>query len=629
MSNSLKHRGPDDEGFALIDKNNNTYFFRGNDTVEKCNQLPHISSCDKNKMIIGFAHRRLSIIDLSSSGHQPMSRLSGSFVIVHNGEIYNYKEIKKELLSLGYQFRSKTDTEVILNAYIEWGEECVQKFIGMWAFGIWDKKRNTVFLSRDRFGIKPLYYEAQKRFFVFASEIKALMELENASNTLNYISALQYLSFGSQSDPNQTLFEGVREVPPGTNLIYDCNTFTYKEVRYYDLNGEVEKRQKAETSFSFQEYRQRFTDSIDIHLRADVPIGSCLSGGLDSSAIVSHAARRITNGTFSTFTAAYKEKDIDESEYAKLVSSSNPHIESFFTYPSSSVFWNDLDRFIRYQDLPVNSTSMFAQWEVMKLASEKKMKVLLDGQGADETLGGYENFAGLYLIGLIKRGNLLSFMRNFHLLNKNRGINSFRELGRTVYYILPESLKIKVRERGRIGISSISPDFRIGLVKEKTPDEYRVSKNSSFTQSCILAIEYGLRSLLRYEDRNSMAFSIESRVPFLDHRLVEYTLSLPIEFKFNGGWSKYVLRKAIEGDLPESVVWRRDKKGFITPQKVWKHELNDAINRYFKEYDFPDFLDKNFLIKVISGSKNNSSHLSEFWRVFSFLKWLEVFKVKI
>jgi asparagine synthase (glutamine-hydrolysing) len=628
MSRIQRHRGPDDEGYVLIDNQNQQHFLRGDGTINEFSYLPHINKISEISAYIGLAHRRLSIIDLSYAGHQPMGYNENKFIIVYNGEVYNYKEIKRDLQSKDYTFTSNSDTEVILGAYNEWGGECVKKFIGMWAFAILDLKENIVFLSRDRFGIKPLYYTARPEAFAFSSEIKGLLELDFVKRNANYYSIYQYLSFGTLSNYNKTLFEDILELPPGHNLIYKYNEDNLILTQYYDLSYQIKNYipQINETEPTLM-YKTLFEDSINLHLRSDVSVGSCLSGGLDSSAIVAYSIPKINNHFFNTFSAVYNDKNIDESYYAGLVSSHFKNIRAFYTYPTSEKYWQDIDKLTWHQDLPIDSTSMFAQWEVMKLAKSQNMKVLLDGQGSDESLGGYSIFAGIFLLNLLKKGRMFSFVNNAKRLKENRSINIWNEIWRVVYYILPDILKRKVMQKKRIGHSFISPEFEQEIQDLEIPE--RISKNINIKESCILAIKYGLHELLRYEDRNSMAFSIESRVPFLDHRLVEYTLSLTDNWKISNGWSKYILRKIAEPYLPGEVVWRKDKKGFITPQKAWKKELNQNILNYLRNYDFPKILNKQQIVNFTLTDINDSTQLSEFWRMLSFLKWVEVYKVKI
>ena len=624
MSRLLKHRGPDDEGFLLIKDDNNFIHLKGVDSITELNHLPSISDFNSsNNYSIGFLHRRLSIIDLSAAAHQPMSYQNDNFFITYNGEIYNYKEIKTELLAKGYKFHSDSDTEVILASYIEWGKACINKFVGMWAFAIYDKIKKQVFLSRDRFGIKPLYYSVNGNKIAFASEIKALLALDFVSSQADHKSVVEYISYGAVNDSSDNLFADVKQVPPAHNLTIDINTFKTTVEEYYNLEQKV-KEYSFTSSDYINSFRDIFKNSIDLHLRSDVPVGSCLSGGLDSSSIVAYAVSQMDGKKLKTFTASYHQKEIDESYFAKLVSGHFKNIDPYYTYPTIENYWGDLDKLTWYQDLPIHSTSMYAQWEVMKLTHANGIKVVINGQGSDEILGGYYNFAGLYLIELIKKGNVLKFFSEFGKIKNRFTPTIYTDLARALFYFMPESFQRIIRTEKRIGPAFISEEYKKQYQNIKMP----VRGGKNFKEHSFNSIHYGLQSLLRYEDRNSMAFSVESRVPFLDHRLVEFSIALKNEWKVRDGWSKYILRKAVEPLLPKEVVWRKNKMGFLTPQKMWKKGLQEKLTSYVNETSIPEIIDRKYLLKLCSSDLNNTFHLSEFWKMISFLKWAEVFKVR-
>lgn len=272
---------------------------------------------------------------------------------------------------------------------------------------------------------------------------------------------------------------------------------------------------------------------------------------------------------------------------------------------------------IWHQDLPIGSSSIFAQWEVMKLASAFKMKVLLDGQGADETLGGYSLFTGFYLIDLIKKFKLISFIKNIQFIKENRSVRPINELSRAAFYYLPNILQKTIRNKSRIGSKFISAEFLNEYKDEPTP--YKSMPN--YLDMSIEIIKYGLHELLRYEDRNSMAFSIESRVPFLDHRLVEFSLALDNELKLKNGWTKFILRKAIDKNLPKQITWRKDKKGFVTPQNIWKKELQPNLLDFLTNSKSVDFINMDYLLKSVNNNISSKNHLSEFWKIISVIKW--------
>lgn len=623
MSNSIRHRGPDDEGFLLVDAEKKIIHAHGDDSVSEVKNRPHILSFQNQKFRLGLVHRRLSIIDLSAHGHQPMPYANGKIQIVFNGEIYNYREIKSELQSLGYKFESDSDTEVILAAYLQWGKNCVLRFMGMWAFAIYDFEKNCLFISRDRFGIKPLYYHYENGKLVFASEIKAILQDKSIAKKLNQKNLFEYLSYGKIADPYQTLFQNIVELPAACNLMYQLDDDKLKIEKYYDLEeSSLALRNSILPNNYFQEYENRFNESISMHLRADVSIGTCLSGGLDSSAIVAFASPKLGSVNFNSFTAVYDDASIDESYFAKSVSSHFKNISPYYTTPAASTYWNDIDKLIWHQDLPVASTSMYAQWEVMKLAHQHGMKVLLDGQGADETLGGYSVFTGVYLFDLLKKFRFAKFYKEGQQLKLNRSVKILNETGRAAFYLLPSSLKKKIREKERLGSLFISNDFKNQF--SNVQDKGMMGKD--FFDMSLLSVKYGMHDLLRYEDRNSMAFSIESRVPFLDHRLVELSLALPDDFKINNGWTKYILRKTVDNKIPAEVVWRKDKKGFVTPQKKWKEELKPQLSEFINQVNLP-VINKKEILAALNNPNLNATQVSEFWKMIAFLKWHVIFEV--
>jgi asparagine synthase (glutamine-hydrolysing) len=622
MSYSIRHRGPDDEGFLLFGTRERSVLqCRGKDTIQNLRDLKSIDSVSEREINIGFVHRRLSIIDLSETGHQPMCDASGKFWITYNGEIYNYPELRNELKS-GYKFVTHSDTEVILAAYSKWGVSCVERFIGMWAFAILDLTRNSILLSRDRFGIKPLYFTNSLGRIAFASEIKALLESKLIQPVADIKNLVQYIAYGNIME--KTLFKGVSSLKPGCNLHINLNDFSYTEECFYHLSSKRHIHYDKE-EIEIRNYFDLLSDSVRIHLRSDVPVGSCLSGGLDSSAIVSLAAPLFSPGVFKTFTASYPGRSIDEVKYAKLVAHTQSNIDQVFCYPESDGFFNDLDKIIYHNDFPINSTSVYAQWEVMRTVSENKIKVLLDGQGADEVLGGYYPFAGIYMIDELLNFRFFSIPKNYRSIKKNFTSQINTVIGRALYYFLPSFIQKMIRTRMRLGPDLISKNYKFLINSLEVPD----LGGKSYYQYSLNSIRWGLTELLRYEDRNSMAFSIESRVPFLDHRLVEFTLSLENEYKLHNGWTKYILRRATESILPKEISYRRDKIGFATPQKEWKSEKNKFLIDYINQARIPEILDKQMISSLCNTELTNPTQNSEFWKIISLIKWFEIFNVSL
>ena len=618
MNSILNHRGPDDEGYLLADREGFCTFYKGKDTIIEKNELD-IRAChfDKKK-IIAIGHRRLSIIDLSPGGHQPMQFLN--LVISFNGEIYNYIEIRESLVSIGYSFTTNTDTEVILKAYHHWGEKCVSMFVGMWAMVILDFEKNRIFCSRDRFGIKPLYYYKTDQCFAFASEIKALFCYNNVIKKVDEENLFAYLYRGNIDNLTTTLFKDISEFPSGSNAIFGLENMDLKISRYYDV-GQIKSEDKV-TSIeeAGAHYHELLQNSLKIHLRSDVPVGSCLSGGIDSSSITAMSAQINKGIDFNTFTAAYYDKNVDESNYVSLIIKMYENVRPYYIYPDSRTFWIDIEKLVWHQDLPINSSSVFAQWEVMKTASASGMKVLLDGQGVDEVLGGYKYFMGVYAYELLRSLRMLKLVHELYLMKVNRSVNSIQELGRTVLSNSFPGLENFVRRRYTYASDLLSNDFRDEHLHDFAPN---FSLNDLYKAS-VYSIKHVLPELLRYEDRNSMAFSIKSRVPFLDHRIVDFSMSLPNDFKIYKGWSKYVLRKAVENSIPQQIAWRKDKKGFDTPQAQWKNKSKIHIRNFLDSIVVPPYFENARLRKYLLNEEIDTRSQSEFWRIISILCWFKI-----
>jgi asparagine synthase (glutamine-hydrolysing) len=621
LSQTLKHRGPDDEGFFLTNQQGFSESFRGVDTINELNQLRHISE-NGNSSSLALVHRRLSILDVSELGHQPFLSKNGRYCIVFNGEVYNFKEIRKELEVKGYTFKSGTDTEVVLQAFIEWGKNCVTRFVGMWAFAIYDNQSSILTLSRDRFGIKPLYFYLGERCFVFASEIKALLKAKDVDKTVSQENLGSYLSFGTTASPYQNLFEHIKDLEPGCNYEYNLKNHQLSKEPYFSIDKKVDLNSNS-LKENTQKFEELFHAAISLHLRSDVEIGSCLSGGLDSSAIVYEASKQLGKTSLKTFTAAYQNPLIDESSFAKTVVNALDNVNDIYTYPDAKTMINDMDKLMYHQDLPIGSTSIFAQWEVMKCANQHNVKVLLDGQGADEVLGGYTNFGGIYLIELLKNLRFNKFLKEYKRLKQNFSPQVKNAVLKAAYYYLPTLLQKQLRAKERLSYNFINDN----IAKELRLDVPNRG-GKTFEAHSQLSVKFGMYDLLRYEDRNSMAFSIESRVPFLYHRLVDFIRSLPNDQKIYNGWAKFVLRQLLNEKLDDKVVWRKDKKGFVTPQKEWKNELMNSLTSELKDSDMPSLMNREYVLKLCDKDLSNASHLSEFWRAYSVVKWYNTFNLK-
>ena len=549
-------------------------------------------------------------------------------VITYNGEIYNYIELKEELKTLGYSFDSDCDTEVVLLAYQHWGVDCVKKFNGMWAFSIFDKENNIIFSSRDRFGIKPFYYYETDSSFYFSSEIKQFTVIPNFEKKLNTMVAIRFLVYSDLNTTNETFFNGVYELNPGNNLIYDLSTNTFNIQKWYDVNSIRTKsinEQEAQNKF-----KELFYDSVRLRLRSDVKLGCLLSGGLDSSSIVSVVDQLLRDKKFDTISSCFKEKEYDEQEYIDILIKEK-NINAHKIFPNLNEFFSMeiFDLMVFNQDQPFSSASHFAEYCVFQSAKEQKLKVVLDGQGADETLAGYHDFFYVYLLELIKNLKFTTFLKEVQYIRKHHKY-SFKRISSTLLiFALPKSIENKLRQI--FGKSDLSKwiDFskvdskKMNYIKKENFNLLQYSKK----QLSLNSVPYQLHS----EDRNSMIHSIESRLPFLDYRLVEFILSLPSSFKIKDGTTKCILRESLKKILPLKIKQRQNKMGFVTPEEIWMRENKEIVlEQLHNAVEYTNGLINKEIINdfnnMILGNRSFSHH---YFRVISFYRWLKVFEVKI
>lgn len=642
---TLRHRGPDDEGYLLWNLHNAGQYVLagGEDTPWEVFRSNYLYSPKKtfdallqerNRYNLALAHRRLSIIDLSPSGHQPMCNENGTIWIVYNGEIYNFRELRKELESLGHRFASNTDTEVIIHAYEEWGPGCLNKFNGMWAFCIWDARMQQLFCSRDRLGIKPLYYFFDGRRFFFSSEIKALLEYglpRRANDALIY----DYLSYGLLDHTAHTLFEGIHQLRGGEYLELNLITQTIRTNRYWKAEEKSTTAKKSAEEYAIQLY-ELLRDAVRLRLISDVPVGSCLSGGIDSSVVVSLVDRLMRENGLKipgsdiqkTFSARYGDQRHDEGRFIEAVVNQTQS-DAHFVYPTGEGLLKEIDQIIYHQDEPFGSTSIYAQWCVFRLAKASGVKVVLDGQGADELLAGYDGFYITYM------ADLLRSLRWVQLLDEARKFVAIRptySLSKVFYSVgvasLPRHFKQvlrRVRHLGRPSPNWLHPDMA-QLYQQHPREKYPRSLDEAFVQTLT---ETTLPALLHYEDRDSMAHSIESRLPYLDYRVVEFLLAVPADQKISFGINKRVLRAAATGLIPEVVRQRRDKIGFSTPEDVWFREAMRGFiesiiaSKQFQNRPYFDCKAVQAFVQSYMEGKNNDS--SALWRIINLELWLRSF----
>ncbi|MBN1888617.1 MAG: asparagine synthase (glutamine-hydrolyzing) [Thermoflexales bacterium] len=577
----LRHRGPDDEGYVLV----NTQAGRsvpggGQATMSQLN-LPPIENFADQDFDLAFGFRRLAILDLSAAGHQPMSDPHERYWIVFNGEIYNYLALRAELSGLGYSFQSRTDTEVVLAAYQHWGTACLPRLNGMWALAIWDKQERCLFLARDRFGIKPLYYARQDGALTFASEIKALVGKHGIPFQADDETIYRYLVAGDPPPSQErTYFKGVLSLPPGQWLRVGPTPDRVIQQRYWDL-PELGDAPRTSPDNEIERYRDLLIDTVRLHLQSDVLVGTCLSGGLDSSSIVWAIRHLLTQGhvadgqlgeRLKTFSAVYDtEGRYNERSYIQKVLDATG-VEGNFTFPTVERLRADLEQLVWHQEHPFGSLSVFAQWCVMSKARECGVTVLLDGQGADEALGGYRPFE-IFLNDVIHRAGLWPACREARAIQAATCLPAYPLLARSLVYSLPSPVTRTMRRqhaRRQADRACLQPDFALHFGHQTRADWFDWSKHATLDRHLRTVLtESSLPFLLHYEDRNAMAFSVEARVPFLDHRLVEFAFAAAAGWRIHQGWTKWILRKAMQGRLPDEIVWRRDKVGFEVPEGRW------------------------------------------------------------
>lgn len=577
MLKTLEHRGPDAEGI----------FTEGG---------------------VHLGHRRLSIIDLSTEANQPMHYKN--YVIVFNGEIYNYIELRKELQKEGHHFITQSDTEVILHSFEEWGEGCLEYFRGMWAFAILDKDMQRIFLARDRFGIKPLYYLNAKNNFIFASEIKAIVA--NRKRKVKYDILLTYLALGLEDYSSETSFADIKQLLPGERGILDLKTQKWQTEIYYYLDS------TRRSSVDNPEYSTILQGAVRLHLRSDVPVGTCLSGGIDSSIIAALAARiKITfnSSKFIAVTAQSESAHNDESRYAQEVIK-YCGMDSCLTKPTYQEFSRNIEKCLYMLDEPVGGPSVFMQYAVMQAAHQAGLKVLLDGQGGDETLLGYERYFPSFFKEMALQGHWLTLFREFFLAMRNSGLSSAILFAYTFYFLsisLRKTLMVK-----RFGfLKSEFLQFPLKVMKEwfcgiENLRDLQISEISRFQ----------LPHLLRYEDRNSMAHSIEARVPYVDHCCVERALLIEAREKIKDGYTKYPLRELASTILPTSIAWRKKKIGFEAPEQIWFQQHCGKMQQ--------EVINSTILKKICAQIPNlRKTTFDIAWRLYNIAVWERIYNIEI
>lgn len=622
MTDVIAHRGPDGEGFALF----------GRDTVLT---MRRSDLREQTGSHIGFGHRRLAIVDISEAGHQPMSGAGGRFWIVYNGEIYNHLELRGELEALGHRFSTQSDTEVLLAAWQHWGRDCLTRLNGMFAFVLYDRQTRQVFAVRDRFGVKPLYWwRNPDGLLAIGSEIKQFTVLPGWRAHLNGQRAYEYLNWGLTDHTHSTMFDGVFQVPPGhlLEILLDRMNAAPVAQAWYRLEADA-----PETNFqdAVAKFRQIFLDSVKLRLRADVPVGTALSGGLDSSSIVCAVNDLLSpsGGRSKTFSARARDDAFDEGRFIEAVLGATravPHT----VYPDADGLLADLSDLVWHHDEPFGSTSVYAEWCVFRSVAGASVKVTLDGHGADETLIGYTAFIGPQLGQLARRGQIGTLLSEIAAQRQLHRRSPGFLLSQLVDDLLPNALRDPLRRM--LGRSHGSPDWLdMSRLQASPSDPFTALGDHGHGIAGMSRAQLAGTSLpmqLKWADRDSMAHSVESREPYLDHRLVSFILGQPDAYKMQGGWTKRLLREALSDIVPPVITRRLDKMGFVTPEELWvRRDRPDAFRQALQQAATsargllrPEAL--AYGNAMIDGTVPFHNRL---WRMICFGKWIERFQVEV
>lgn len=645
MISSITHRGPDDEGYFLLPADGGSPVCCGGQSTQKdaysldaaFAPAGDIKSSSEMRAMLALGHRRLSILDLSPIGHQPMCSPDRRYWIVYNGEIYNFIELRQELEAKGYSFISHTDTEVILAAYAQWGQECLHRFNGMWAFAIYDTHNQDVFLARDRFGVKPLYFwMAPDHTFCFGSEIKQFTAFPGWTPRINPDRVRDFLVFGITDHTDETMFKGVNQIPGGHFLRLPVGVNRLSEnsgvhlIKWYKLDPKpfVGKYEDA-----VKQYRSLFEQAVELRLRADVPIGTGLSGGLDSSAIVcqmNNVLRKLGRHEIqNTFSACASDERFDERKWIAVVAK-HTSVKTNFVFPTVRGLFDELSDVVWHHDEPFHATSVYAEWCVFKEVGAGQVKVTLDGHGADEILAGYHSFLFFNLVGLVKDFHLFQVVKEIAAMKQRFKYSWAKSLLKILVYNFPK----KVVEYLRVWDQTSRLDWlNIELLNTESRHLLFNESHTGIRQNSMMQVLFtSLPHQLHWADRDSMAHSIEMRVPYLDYRLVEFVVSCPDIYKVQNGITKRMHRDAMSDTLPREIAERADKIGFATPESLWVQE--SSRDEFFKAVQDAVVQSKGLLNarsveiarEIIYGNRKYDGIV---WRWICFGAWMKRFNVAL
>ncbi len=571
--------------------------------------------------LVTLLNRRLAIIDLKT-GDQPKYNDDKSIIVIYNGEIYNYRELREQLKKKNHKFSTESDTEVIVRGYEEWGDQCFDRFNGMFAIALYDKNKHKLILVRDHFGIKPLYYSIIGQKLIFCSEIKPIVSSDLIKKVPNDKTIYRYLKYRVHDDQPETFFANVKKLMPGEMLTVDKNGIQIKS--FTNLQEELKnfKPKKINpTDSTVKEFKEKFINAVKLRLISDVPVGTCLSGGLDSSTVVSAInqllKKKIQESNSigkiqQTFSAVFPGYSNDEERYIDDLLKETSRVRNFKVKPQARTFIKELEEFVKVQEEPTISTGPYAQYKVMEEAA-KHVTVVLDGQGSDEMLAGYDPYFFVYLKQLINEKNYFKFIAELFFARD----------------IVFKYLQLKLRSF--FGLRrEIEPEkvLNSNFTTKYSNEKFKII-NNNLRQRLIKDVFYNsLPSLLRYEDKNSMKFSIEGRVPFLDTNLIKFIFSLPDRYFINNGWNKKILRAGFTALLPKSIAKRRNKIGFTTPEEKWFRQLTNEIYSILLSESFANrkYFDRPAVLRafeLFTEGKNDDTLL--FWRLINLEIWLRIF----
>jgi asparagine synthase (glutamine-hydrolysing) len=564
----INHRGPDDEGIVLI--NTSTGDYNVSRSLVDQIEVENGNWVENYNLILG--HKRLSILELSAKGHQPMKGCDGSW-IMFNGEIYNYIELREELKSIGCNFNGNSDTEVILEAYRMWGKNCLNKFNGMWSIIIWDNRNKDIFISNDRFGVKPLYYFETPNGFKLISETKQITAYREVNTGLNQSHIRQFLEYGYADTDENTMYNGLYRFKKSNYISFSSNKYQIgwlreNQINYYKING---SRVHISKEQAIEKFKFLFQDAVKIRMRADVDFAFAISGGLDSSAIL-YTAKKLLSAerkddkikAFASVSPGFESAD--ESKFIKIVTD-DLKCDTTYCNAMEDFSITDFESHVYHQDEPLNGTSFMAQWNIYKNVSKTGIKILFNGQGADEVFAGYHHHFYKYCRQLIAGGKLIKYLKSVKAYSSIKGISSNK-----IHQLVLNEIRLKLKFKNTLS----ETDSKLFNYWNQIDNLHEILVRDFDT--------FQLPTYLRVDDRNSMAFSIESRHPFMDYRLVDFGFSLPENLLINNGWQKYLIRESM-AELPPAIRYRTDKKGFTTPHEEWMKKYHDDFADYLSYFD--------------------------------------------